>query len=176
MYTTKYMRKYGVLIFILILIAIGLYQQNASIPKQRHVHAGFTVFVDGKQVDFSNINYMSLMPCKDENVKYSKEEIQDQKAHLHENVGYVAHSHREGAVWNDLFTNMGYKIDTTKGINGYINGEKINDILNYPVNGYDSAVFFVGKENKKLLVKAITKDQILKVDQTSRDCGINDHK
>ena len=170
------MKQYGVLVFILTLIGIGLFIKQTAEPKMRHIHAGFIVFVDGKKQDFSGINYMSLMPCKDEETEYTKEEIQDQKAHLHENVGYVAHSHREGAVWKDLFKNMGYTIDTSKGVHGYINGKKVNNLLNYQVNGYDSAVIIIGKDDPQLVAKTITKDQILKVDQTSRDCGINDHR
>jgi hypothetical protein len=170
------MKKYSILFFILILIGIGLYTYTNKEPKLRHIHAGFILFIDGKQKDFSGIDFMSLKPCRDDQNSYTKEEIQDQKAHLHDNVGTIVHSHREGAQWKNLFENMGYDPASSKTLNGYINGKKINNILNYPINDYDSAVFFIGREDAKLLSKALTKNQINEAEKTSRDCGTDDHK
>ncbi len=167
------MRFLGTLIVMLLLGVGGYYAYDTLYkePATRHIHAGFVVFVDGKQIDFSNIRYMSLVPCADHAGRKTHEEITQEKAHLHDNVGFVAHSHREGAVWADLFNNMNYTFDKTKTITGYVNGEQVDDIFEYPVNAYDSVVIVVGKTDPKFLTKGIIKDQIVKVEENSLDCG-----
>ena len=127
--------------------------------------------IDGKQIDFSGIKYMSLRPCEEHKGRQSKEEIVHEMAHLHDNIGYVVHSHREGAVWGDLFRNINYSFDTTKPIKGYVNGKQVTDIFSYPVNAYDSVVILVGTSKNSLVSKAITKQQIETVEKNSLDCG-----
>lgn len=146
------------------------YLEFYKLPVEQHIHAGFVVFVDGKQVDFSNIRYMSLKPCEEHKENLSREEIQHEKAHLHDTVGFVAHSHREEALWGDLFRNINYNVDTSKKITAYVNGKQIDDIFNYPINAYDTLVLLVGNLDEKLLSQAITKEQIIKVEKTSQDC------
>lgn len=168
------MKRYLYLTFtILILASVAFksYNDYYKQPAKRHIHAGFLVLVDGKPVDFSTIRYMSLKPCEEHKENLSREEIQHEKAHLHDSVGFVAHSHRESALWGDLFRNINYTIDTSKKITAYINGKQVDDIFNYPINAYDSLVLLVGNSDKKLLSQAITKEQIIKVEKTSQDCG-----
>lgn len=167
-------RTFRVIIFALFIVAAGGYYGYTEFYKQpasRHVHAGFLVFVDGKQVDFSNIRYMSLKPCEAHGGRKSRQEIAYDMAHLHDNIGFVAHSHHEGATWGNLFRNLKYEFDTSKQIEAYVNGEEVADIFAYPLNAYDSVVLLVGNSDKKLVSKAITKKQIVKVEETSMDCG-----
>lgn len=164
----------GILIGIIVLvIGYGVYRSYIFVPAKRHVHAGFRVYVDGKLQDFSNIRYMSLKPCDTSGKRPTRAQIQDEMAHLHDNVGYVAHSHREGATWGDLFQNMKFEVDRSKGITAFINGKEVEDVFSYPLNKYDSAVIFVGSVDKSLLDEAVTKEQIVNVEQTSADCGVD---
>lgn len=169
------MNKFFIIAFIILFTSavgsIAIYLYRFSELKPRHIHAGFIVFEDGKQQDFASIKYMSLMPCNIETREFTDEEIQDQKAHLHEDVGYTAHSHRTGARWKDLFKNIGFEINPSKELTGYINDQKVSNILNEYIYEYDSAVFFIGDVDTNLLSNAIIKEQIIAVENNSQDCG-----
>ncbi|CAN5178674.1 hypothetical protein BH09PAT2_BH09PAT2_00150 [soil metagenome] len=168
------MKHFIIAIILLIILGGGGYYAYAEFykqPAERHIHAGFLVFIDGKQQDFSSVRFMSLEPCDEHTGRKSKEELAHEMAHLHDSVGYIGHSHREGAVWGDLFRNIGYTFDTSKPLTAYVNGKKVDDIFSYLVNAYDSLVILVGNSDKKLVSKAITKEQIVKAEQTSADCG-----
>ncbi|MBI4226007.1 hypothetical protein HY612_02735 [Candidatus Roizmanbacteria bacterium] len=155
-----------------LIIGFLLFQKLNHEPKERHVHAGFQVYVDGKLQDFSEAKYMSLLLCEEENThpKKTKERIQIEKAHLHHNVGDVVHSEREGAVWGDLFKNIKVEFDRSKRVEGYVNGKKITNIFDYPIKAYDSVVIFSGKIEEKLLKKAVTKKRIKEVEREGAEC------
>lgn len=162
------------LIVALIIILGGLFyliSKNQD-PKDRHIHAGFKVYIDGKMQDFSSGKYMSLILCeeKDDHRKKTKQEIQIEKAHLHGNVGDVVHSEIEGAVWGDLFKNINYKFDSSKVVESYVNDKKVSNILAYSINAYDSVVILVGKSDKKLLKNAVTKEKIREVERETETC------
>lgn len=140
-------------------------------PKAVHYHAGFVVFKDNKQFDFSTVKYMHAKPCgNEEHEEHSPEEEQIEKAHLHDYIGDVVHTHREGALWKDLFINLKYPIDNAQG---YINGKKVDDFQNQPIKPYDSLVVFIGKNDiEKQLAKAVTKKHIQTVEKKSDNCGV----
>lgn len=169
------MKNLGIIIGLIFIVVVGyiVYARYFSIPEKRHVHAGFLVFVDGKKQDFSGVRYMSLEPCDEDDSHLTRQEIQHEKAHLHDNIGFVAHSHLAGATWGDLFKNIKYKFDSSKTITAYVNGETVGDIFSYPLNAYDSVVIFVGAVDKKLLSQVISNKQIEKIEQTSADCGVD---
>lgn len=169
------MKRIIISIAALIIFSLGGYYAYTEFYKQpahRHIHAGFVVFVDGRQVEFSNIRYMSLKPCEEDGGRKSKEEIIHDKAHLHDNIGFVAHSHREEAVWSDLFRNINYTFDSSKPLLAFVNGKQVDDIFSYPINSYDSVVILVGNSDKNLVSKAISKEQIITIEKTSQDCGV----
>ncbi|MBI4226535.1 hypothetical protein HY612_05485, partial [Candidatus Roizmanbacteria bacterium] len=141
-------------------------------PKERHIHAGFQVYVDGRVQDFSESKYMSLIVCEKEvdQAKKTRRQIQIEKAHLHDNVGDVVHSEREGAVWRDLFKNLNFKIDQAKSSDGYVNGKKVANIFAYPINAYDSTVIFIGRSDKKLLKNSVTRKRIREVEKEGIEC------
>lgn len=160
----------GVVLVLLVAVTGGIYfyyqQSHASI----HIHAGFKVYVDGTLVDFSNLKYMSLIPC---GTNTGSENEQFEKAHLHDQVGTVVHVHRPGAKWKDLFQNIDYPLDTSQGIKAYINGKEVSDSLNTDIHAYDSVIILIGKydKNKNYLKEAVTKKEIEKVEQKSETCG-----
>lgn len=152
-------------------VAFYLLRMISQEPKERHIHAGFQVYADGKLQNFSLNKYMSIESCKEEiHEKKTEDEIQEEKAHLHDNVGDVVHSEREGARWKDLFTNIHFSFDRSKQITGYVNGQEVRDIFSYPINAYDSVTIFVGKTDKSSLKNAVTKNKIKEAEKTSEDC------
>ncbi len=156
-------------------LAIGgltLFKKSTT-PKKVHYHAGFQVYVDDKLQDFSAAKYMNESPCTlDKEKAEHDEDIQLEKAHLHDNVGNVVHVERVGAKWNDLFKNIGYKIPNGKPITIFVNGEETGKTLEHHIQSYDSVLIMVGKQKnrKDLLKKAVTIEEIKKAEKTGESC------
>lgn len=151
-------------------------EQEVEDPEQSrreiHYHAGFQVYHDDTLKDFSLLEYMHIEPCTEEEHEAetpSAEEEQIEKAHLHDFVPDVVHVHREGSTWQDLFTNLGYPIDPTAA---YVNGEKVDNILNSPIRAYDSAVFFAGTNTdiEGKLQKAVNREHIEATEAEGESC------
>lgn len=184
-----YMRKVILAILILLLAGAGgyFYYRNFVKPKAVHFHAGFKVYVDGKLMDFSDIKYMNIEPCKEhegefetrlrsvmQNFGEAKEDEQIEKAHLHDFVGDIVHVHRSNAVWGDLFQNIKFRIDSSKPMLVYINGRIVDDVLDYSIHAYDSLVLIIGKHNRDIgnyLKTAVKKEHIEQTEKKSETCG-----
>lgn len=165
------MKKIYIVIFLLIfLILSGIAIYNSANKPPVHYHAGFQIYMNGKLQDYSSTEFMHLKPCGAHEETGDKEDEQLEKAHLHDNVGDVIHVHRNGVVWNDVFTNLKIKIPSTS-ISAYINGKKISDIQKYPVKAYDSLVLMIGKEDTSYLKSAVTVNQIKQNEKKSESCG-----
>ena len=183
-FNRKFIFISGILLILGILIPFKIYKDRQTLKPlpqaiqlvegapEVHYHAGFVVFDNGVKVDFSVIKYMNISPCTEHAVKVDEtpEHLQMEKAHLHDGVGDVVHSHREGARWGDLFTNIGYPIDYSK-VTAFINGVEIQDIQNASIVGDDSVVIFVGEVDKTKLIEAITINHIKEVEKMSENCG-----
>ena len=168
--------KKRIVLLLLVLIFLGLggyfYYEQFLKPQVVHYHAGFQVYVDGKLQDFSGLKYMHVVPCTTDDHKAEVDE-QEEKAHLHDFVGEVAHVHRSNATWGDLFTNIKFRVDSSKSVVAYVNGEKVDGILHYPIKAYDSLVLFIGKHGdvEEYLKKAVKKEYVQKVEKKSDGCG-----
>lgn len=169
-------KKLSKKIILMLLLVLGIaittlvFFQKQELEEEVHYHAGFVVFKDGKQIDFSDIKYMHVLPCNLEEEVEEHEDEQIEKAHLHDQVGDVVHVHRENAKWEDLFTNINYKIDQNSST--YLNGEEINNFLEAPVKPYDSLVVLIGKNDvDEVLSKAVKKDHIQETEKRSENCG-----
>ena len=166
--------KHKVLIFITVLfvfvLGVVVYTKKFAAKKKIHYHAGFQVYKDGKKQEFSNIKYMNIQPCT-ENEKEYREDEQIEKAHLHDLDGDVVHVEAEGAKWKDLFTNIHFSFDSSKPLLGYVNGKKVDSILNYPIRAEDSVVIFSGKNpNVETALKGrITKKRIKSVGKKKKN-------
>lgn len=168
----------GILLILATLIGYKLIKQKGDTLKliqseeDVHYHAGFVVFDNGVKVDFSDVGYMNITPCTEHGPAENEtpEHLQMEKAHLHDAVGDVVHSHREGAKWADLFTNIGYEVDYSI-VTAYINGEKVTGIKEYPIKAYDSMVLFIGNSDESLLSESVGIDHIKEVEKKSENCG-----
>ena len=155
---------------VLLALGIGVFIRLHPTPEEVHYHAGFQVYVDGQLQDFADLKYMQIKPCGG---VFDNEDDQIEKAHLHDNVGDVVHVHRKGAMWGDLFKNLQWEIPKDKEFVGYLNGERKENLLNYPLLPYDSVVFFSGKiedMNHKLQAR-VTDDHMKEVEKGSENCG-----
>lgn len=163
---------FGLSLVVLILGQIYKYEVSSVEPFEKvHLHAGFVVFEDGKRIDFSGDKYMHIEPCEEhEDDEQSPQKLQEEKAHLHENVGDVVHSHIGGARWEDLFTNVFFSIDYPKST-GYINGVKVKEFQESRINANDSLVVFIGSVDEDLLSQAVTLEHIKEIENISEDCG-----
>ena len=157
------------LLFVSVVLMVSLFTYFKQFKKAKdvHYHAGFQVYADGKLQDFSDAKFMHIMPCGEGE---HKEDENLEKAHLHDGVGDVVHVHRENVFWRDLFKNLNFKIDQSKPLESYVNGKKVEDILDYPIKSYDSVVIFIGKSDKNLLKNAVTKEKIVEVEKKSEGC------
>ncbi len=158
----------------MILVSIGLYfyWQSTGAKKEVHYHAGFQVYADGKLMDFSDLKYMQVVPCTTGGAEIHMDE-QIEKAHLHDNIGDVVHVHRQGATWSDLFKNIKYDIEQGKINVAYKNGKVTQNILNSPIEPYDSIIISTGrtKLTGSELKKAVTKARILEAEKRTESCG-----
>lgn len=166
-----------ILIVIILFVASGtaIIAFNKQKPSQKvHYHAGFVVFKENKQVDFTDFKYMVLKPCildkKEE--KESSEDDQIEKAHLHDQTGDVVHIEREGSKWLDLFTNLKYEINYMN-TSAYLNGKKIDNFQNLVIQPYDSLVVLIGPSDViKSKTKAVTIKHIKESERRSENCEL----
>lgn len=164
--------KFTIIFSVLVIAVFGFFvYRKYFIYNDIHYHAGFRVFVDGVQQDFSGPEYMSLKPCGTATMNNGQE--QEEKGHLHDRVGYVVHVHRPGAVWRDLFTNIHYQLDPIKPVKAYINGKPVKNFLDEPIKPYESLIVLQGKYGavRPYLEQAVTQKQIKTAEQKSEDCG-----
>ena len=146
---------------------------QSKISEEVHFHAGFLVYVDGKRVDLSDNKYMHIEPCEVEGIDkptHTPREEQLEKAHLHNNIGNVAHVHVNGAKWGDLFTNINFRFEEGKEYAGFINGIENQDILNAPIKEYSSALFIIGNNQGIDKNAVVSKEEIEAAEAKSESC------
>ncbi len=161
------------LVILAVLAGVTANRRLSTPTKEIHLHAGFQVYIDGKLQDYSDSKYMDLEPCTTLGHEV-KEDDQKERAHLHDNVGDVVHVHREGAVWGDLFKNIGVAFDRNKLITGYRDGLVVPDVLAAPIGPYESLVIVVGDQTKSqdYFKGAVTVEYIKDVESKSETCGV----
>lgn len=161
---------FGTLLLIGIVIGGFFGYKFLTTPKEIHYHAGFVVFQNDKKIDFSDFKYMRVKPCDDVKGNHSDEDIQAEKAHLHDQVGDLVHVEREQAYWRDLFTNIHYPIDYSKA-KAYVNGKEVKDFQNTRITPYESMVILLGSNSTTHEKDAVSKQYIEKKEKESIECG-----
>lgn len=112
-----------------------------------HLHAGFIVVKDNQTVDFSAPQYMHFAPCNEDEEHQDQldpQHEQEEKAHLHSDIGDVVHVHRPNAVWADLFTNLSYPLTQDQITVAFSNSQPVKDILSAPITADESVVIVIG--------------------------------
>lgn len=161
---------------ILGLGGLGLSGYYQAQTREVHYHAGILVYVDGVRQDFAKIEYMKLAKCDEHDngwrgLRNYLEHEQMEKAHLHDMVADVVHVHRPSAKWRDFFANIGYKLPRDKQVVGYVNGDKIERILDYPIKANDSVRIEVGESTRINQSEQVSKERIKEVEAMSESCG-----
>jgi hypothetical protein len=164
--------KASFIAIILLMAASYFYKTYFSEDKhgEIHYHAGFVVFENGNKVDFSGQKFMTVRPCEVLEDKPTPEEIQNDKGHLHGGVGDVVHIHTKDAKWGDLFKNLGYDLNS-QNFTAYIDGQLSENVLEKPIDSYQSLVILNGSKDEKLLSQAVGKERIVEVEKNSIECG-----
>jgi hypothetical protein len=156
-------------------LGTSVYAEQIRPAEHVHYHAGFQVYINGQLQDYSSFMYMNIKPCSGptEHARMTPEEEQLEKAHLHDGIGDVVHVHLSNATWQDLFTNIKVAFPKNVPVEGYRNGERVENLLNQTIQSYESVIFFVGDTPNKqeLLKNQVTKSRILEAESRSETCG-----
>jgi Cu+-exporting ATPase len=141
--------------------------------EETHLHAGFQIYLDGVLQDYSDDRYMHLNPCSEEQGEdYS---MVQERVHLHNNIGDVAHIHVKGVKYLDLMESIGIQDLFGSGYISYLNGQEVSDLLNKEISPYDSAVFMIGNKPddiNNLLVNQVTQEKIVETEEQVENCGL----
>lgn len=154
----------------------GASTSDEQTEEEVHYHAGFKIFQNNEQMDFTDISYMWLEPC--EAHSDDEEETNDAQdtefIHLHDSVGDVIHIHAAGATWGNVFEYLRLQDIDPSRITAYANGEIVADPLQKSVEPYQSLIFLIG-ENPTIvpseLSNYITKEYVMDVESNGENCG-----
>lgn len=101
------MKKFALVLCALALVACGS-RTPAKNPDPNHTHADFAVWMDGKQMDFSDDEFMS--GTSDEvDPNHTKH---DKYLHLHDGNGHVIHRHKPGLTLAQFFSTLNVGFST----------------------------------------------------------------
>lgn len=76
-------------------------------PDKSHTHADFSVWINGRQLSFTDDKYMSGLSYDDSTHDEAGEYLH-QFLHLHDNVGHVLHRHAPGLDLAEFFGSIGF--------------------------------------------------------------------
>jgi hypothetical protein len=143
-----------------LIVGMGCLKYFQRDEEHLHYHAGFRVYIDGQLQDYSDYKYMNFESCSLHDEKKSRAEEQIEKAHLHDGVGDVVHVHRAGAIWGDLFNNIGVTLPSDL------------EILKQAIEPNSSIVITIGKEIDNS--EKVTLEHIKEVEAKSELCGADE--
>jgi len=163
-------------IFIIIVSLVGivfLYQKSHSQHDESHVHyhAGFVVYIDGVKQDYSASQHMHVDMCSIDRKQQSNTMQKADRAHLHNNIGDVAHIHATAVTWRELFENAHISLPTDKSLITYQNGEEFNrNIFNTVISPYESIILVYGEPIEITPESFISKTYIEEVEKQPSGC------
>lgn len=157
-----------------VVVGLSLYltQQDKKEENHPHFHAGFVVYVDGVRQDYSGAQYMHIDMCSIEEKQDSRTMQKEDRAHLHNNIGDVAHIHAEGVTWGELFENTGITLPVEKNVTVYRNGVKISSsIFEAHIAPYESILLSYGEDMVPKTSDFVTRKRIEEVEKIPSECG-----
>jgi len=148
-------------------------QDNADVDshEEAHYHAAFRVFNDGEFVDLSDIKYMHVEPCSQEE-EHEDEEEHDHEAHMHDDTGMIVHVHGDDSTWGDFFETIGYEI--SEGTQAYDGNEFVDDIFDQIIHHDERILFIEGEETEELdtiFEHVPDQEAIHEAERQSESCG-----
>lgn len=166
-------------IFYSFIIAVGivgiflLFQKYYNQHEEPHVHyhAGFVVYIDGVRQDFSASQYMHIDMCSIDKKQQTNSMQKADRAHLHNNIGDVAHIHAEAVTWRELFENAHITLPTDKSLITYQNGKKFDrNIFDTVISPYESIILMYGEPIEITPESFISKTYIEEVEKQPSGC------
>ncbi len=143
--------QYAIIAAIAIIIAAaGIY---VLVPKEIHEHADFAAYINGRQINFSQDKYMhNESPEQEASAGHGAED--DEKAHMHDLAGWIAHKHAADATWGIFFRNInitfnpacfafeegGYCNNATHELRLFVNGQQNNEFGTLPIRDLDKVL------------------------------------
>lgn len=137
-----------------------------SLGDATHQHADFAVFIEGKQFNFDQPQFISTD---------TKET--DAYVHIHEPRPTVVHVHKLGITWDYFFHSLGFKLDdpsfaavtpdktcltvptgekycqtATETFKFYVNGVKVDGVSNTGIHDLDRVLISYGSETESDVV------------------------
>lgn len=154
-------RTYYALALAMIAIAtvyLSLQSAPPTQPGEVHEHADFLVYINDRQLNFSQEKYMETEAFCSITGKSPGNLTDGEKAHLHDLVGWVAHKHSSDATWGLLFRNMGmtlnstcfvidgnhYCTDSTSELRMFVNGQANGEFDKMPIRDLDRVLITYG--------------------------------
>lgn len=131
------------LVIVSVLLALGVNGDTVTKTvasgggrQATHEHADFAVFINGKQFNFDQPQFLS----PDDSGKDRSE-----SAHIHLPRTTVVHVHQTGTTWDEFFTSLGFKLDdpSLKGITPQTSMLKLPTGETYKTTATDSFKFYV---------------------------------
>lgn len=93
----------------LFLTACNLFASRAPAvnPDPNHIHVDLAVWIEGRQMDFSDAKYMSGS-SKDEPGEEHEHAHKHPYLHLHDGNGHVIHAHKPGLTLGEFLSSLGF--------------------------------------------------------------------
>ncbi len=146
-------------------------QKQENEAHDYHLHAGFKIYKDGQLIDFSSSKYMFFSNC---GVNEDDMSTVQERVHLHNNVGDVAHVHAKGVTWRNLFQSLRFNLSEEQIPVMYLNDVNSPDLLDKEISNLDSAVFIIGTSDDvdTLRNRAVELEYIEEIAKSSENCGV----
>lgn len=150
-------------------------------PDPNHTHADFAVWIDGKQMDFSGPEFMSVPPKEEAKVSlipsasaHGDEDdghviLGREYLHLHGGNGHVIHRHKPGLSLADFFTSLSIGF-TEKCFSSGIPGQDGEECFEHPfrffVNAterpFDGLTYVFEDGDQLLITNAVDQAEVAK--------------
>ncbi len=130
--------------------------------EEYHVHADFTVFVNGVKYDFAREEFMEKLSCG----KPGEEHIEESPMHMHDLNGGVLHIHDERATLGMFFSALNMSLDSEcivlkydgrfcvsgdKKLRMFVNGAENSDFEGYEPRDLDKILVTYGSESSSFI-------------------------
>ncbi|KYC49126.1 MAG: hypothetical protein AMQ74_01478 [Candidatus Methanofastidiosum methylothiophilum] len=114
---------------------------------------------------------MHLDPCSIEEEKPDYSIVQE-RVHLHNNIGNVAHIHVKGVKYMDLVDSLGINDILSSDYKAILNGTEVADLLDTEIKAYDSAILIIGDMPNDVLINQVTQEKIIESEKLVENCGL----
>lgn len=167
----------GIFVFV-VAVSLLTFVSNKSVQSydEVHYHAGFQIVIDGEIQTYDGNEYMYISPCSADYSHDTKPDMSyvQNRIHLHNNIGTVAHIHDRGVTWRHLFESLAMDDLLEEDVYVYDEqGELLIDGMTSEIQSYDQVVIAIGQEIEQDQIASYIVDQevILDAEAQVEGCG-----